>query len=139
VSDADLVQVKQTSEQLKCKHFHFQSWHLPALCAVFLNRLVQIQIKVIHHHIQVLLVAFVSVKTVFHFEGVGVIQSLKNLQFSVFVLFILEHTLYCHNFECTFISGFMHDTESSCANFVFEDVSGGTLDWGLKFKEIFTK
>ena len=33
----------------------------------------------------------------------------------------------------------MHDTESSCANFVFEDVSGGTLDWGFEFKEIFTK
>jgi hypothetical protein len=67
------------------------------------------------------------------------VQSFEDLQFSVFVLLVLEHAFYCHDFECAFVSGFVHDTESACADFVFEDVSGGAFDWGFKFKEVFSE
>lgn len=61
MSDAHLFQIKKTSEQLIGVYFEFQSWH-ETLFIIFMDSLVKIALIIIHNHIQVLFVIFISEK-----------------------------------------------------------------------------
>lgn len=78
---------------------------------------------VVHHNVQVLFICLVGIKRVLHFEDVGVVEDFEDLQFSVFIFFILKHPFDCHLLQGLFVSSLVDDPESSTSCLVFEDVA----------------
>lgn len=63
MSDVDMVEIEQASEHLIGEYFKLESRDF-ALVAIFLQRLIQIAWKVVHHNVQILFLSFVSEETV---------------------------------------------------------------------------
>lgn len=91
--DTDLIQIKQTPKHLEGKHLNFQSWHFCPFATVLLNRFVQIQVEIVHNDIQVFLIVLISIKAILHSKSVRMVESLEDLQFSVFIFLVLVDPL----------------------------------------------
>lgn len=63
MSNVYMVEIKQAPEHLIGEYFKLESRDF-ALVAIFLQRLIQIAWKVVHHNVQILFLPFVSEETV---------------------------------------------------------------------------
>lgn len=63
MGDIDMVEIEEASEHLIGKNFKFEARDF-TFVTILLQRFIQIAREVVHHNVQVLLLPFVSEKTV---------------------------------------------------------------------------
>ena len=122
--DAFLRKVQQPSEELICEYLQLQPAYFP-FSSVFLDVLEKIRREKVHHNVQVLFISLVSEERIADSKHIRVVETLQYLKFSVFVLFVLVHSLDGDQFQCFFISSFVHDAKGTASYFILESVSIG--------------
>ena len=99
MADSFCVNVRNATEHLVWVKLYEQIWyHLFHLEVLFHYSIAGVG-NVVHYHIQIDLLGFVSicVKRLPHFDAVRVVKHFQNLQFSILVSLVLEHFLDGHS------------------------------------------
>lgn len=122
--NAFLRKVKQSSEELISEDLQLQSADFP-FSSVFLNVFEEVRREEVHHNVQIFFISLVSEEGIADSKHIWVVETLQYLKFSVFVLFVLVHSLNGHQFQRFFVSGLMHDAKGSASYFILKGVSIG--------------
>lgn len=85
----------------------------------------EIRREEVHHNIEVFFISLVSEERISNSKHIWVVETLQYLKFSVFVLFVLVHTLDGNKFQRLFVSSLMHDAKGSASYFILKGVSIG--------------